>query len=157
MHKAQGINPLCIAQINLSQTEAALVTEKLMNWSWSKVCCPVWVTLHCSKHSAHVSFSLCNVSLLSTLIPARLLAGSLSLWRRWERVPPHYRLRSFLKSARTSVKKVFCVSSSQRISSFITITFPVALWVTWWKQNPQLQVRFKNKQLQCSCNFLGKV
>lgn len=31
----------------------------------------------------------------------------------------------------TSFRNVFCVSSSQRISSFMTITSPVALWVTY--------------------------
>lgn len=152
MHKAQGINSLCTAQLNLPLTEAALITEKLMNWSWSNIYCPVWVTLHCSKHSAHVSFSPCNVSLLSTFIAARLLAGSLSLEKMGEF---HHTTGSeaFGNPAPTSVRKVFCVSSSQRISSFITITFPVALWVTWWKQNPKLQARFKNTQLQCSCDF----
>lgn len=96
MHKAQGINPLCTAQLNLLLTEAALITEKLMNWGWSNLYCPVWVTLHCSNHSAHVSFSPCNVSLLSTFIPARLLAGSLS--GEDGRVLPHYWIRSCLKS-----------------------------------------------------------
>lgn len=31
----------------------------------------------------------------------------------------------------TSLRKVLWVSSSKRISSFITITSPVSLWVTW--------------------------
>lgn len=100
MHKAQGINPLCIAQLNLPQTQAAFYHWKIneLGAEAMSIAQCKWVTLHCSKHSAHISFSPCYASLLSTLIPATLLAWSLSLWRRWKRVPSHYWLRSFLKS-----------------------------------------------------------
>lgn len=38
----------------------------------------------------------------------------------------------------TSFRKVFCVSSSHRISSFMTMTSPVALWVTCSTTNQQI-------------------
>lgn len=122
-----------------------------MNWEL-KPC----LVLSVSHTLLQQTFSSCQLFPVCCLPPQCLDscqdAGTITLWIRWKGVPHTAGSEAFCSLTPTSVKKVFCVSSSQRISSFITITFPVALWVTWWKQKPQLQARLKNTQLQCSCN-----
>lgn len=145
MHKAQGINPLCIAQLNLPQIQTAFY-----HWKINELGAEAMSIAQCESH-----FTAANIQLMSAF--PRVMSPSSVPWF----LPGCWHDRSlsgedgrefhhstgseaFRNLAPTSVKKVFCVSSSQRISSFITITFPVALWVTWWKEKPQLQARFKN-------------
>lgn len=76
------------------------IIEKLMNWELKSCLLLSLSKSHFTAANVQLvsGFPQCNVSLLSTSIPASLLAWSLFHWGRWNGVPPYYWLGHFWKS-----------------------------------------------------------